>query len=53
MKNEKNAKAKKESKKAAGKAKLPAGTPKASKDAGYGAFSTTDPPVPNRAHTEM
>ena len=34
------------------KNKLPAGTPKASKDAGYGAFSTTDPAVPNRAHTE-
>lgn len=39
--------------KKAEKNKLPAGTPKASNDAGYGAFSTTDPPVPNRAHTEM
>ena len=35
------------------RAKLPAGTPKAKKDAVYTATQTQDPPVPNRAHTEM
>lgn len=40
---------------ASAKAKLPAGTPKASthKDKVYTATETSDPPVPNRAHTEM
>ena len=50
MKKDKNTKAKADK---SAKNKLPAGTPKASKDVGYGAFSTTDPSVPNRAHTEM
>lgn len=48
---------KKESAKAtknAGKNKLPAGTPSsAAEGEGYGVRSTTDPAVPNRAHTEM
>ena len=33
--------------------KLPAGTPKAKKNEVYTATKTQDPPVPNRAHTEM
>lgn len=36
-----------------GTAKLPAGTPKAKKKEVYTATKTQDPPVPNRAHTEM
>lgn len=35
------------------RAKLPAGTPKAKKNGVYTATQTQDPPVPNRAHTEM
>ena len=36
---------------ASGKSKMPAGTPKGK--AHLGVDTTTDPPVPNRAHTEM
>ena len=36
------------------KSKLPAGTPSsAQKEEGLGIDKTLDPPVPNRAHTEM
>ena len=47
QKNEKNEKA--------AKNKLPAGTPAsaATPVTDHGADTTTDPPVPNRAHTEM
>lgn len=50
MKKQKNGKTEK-----GVKGKLPAGTPKQglAKDEGYTARDTTDPPVPNRAHTEM
>lgn len=60
-KNAKNAKAKKNTGSAkanrtsGGVSKMPAGTPKQglAKDEGYTARDTSDPPVPNRAHTEM
>ena len=50
MKKQKNAKAEKEAKN-----KLPAGTPKQKKaeEEEYTIRGTTDPAVPNRAHTEM
>ena len=44
------AKAKKDS---GTKNKLPAGTPSSKAKNGYGPATTTDPAVPNRAHTEM
>lgn len=60
-KNAKNAKAKKNTGSAKAKrtsggvSKLPAGTPAfaATEVTDYGVDTTTDPPVPNRAHTEM
>ena len=58
MKKEKNAKntkkiAGKDSRTSGGVCKMPAGTPSsAARDAYHGIDATTDPPVPNRAHTE-
>jgi hypothetical protein len=49
-KAQKNAK---NSRTSGGVCKLPAGTPKAKKEDVYTATQTQDPPVPNRAHTEM
>ena len=59
MKKEKNAKntkknAGKDSRTSGGVCKMPAGTPSsAATGEGHGIDSTTDPAVPNRAHTEM
>ena len=50
-KNEKNEKNEKNSRTSGGVCKMPAGTPKS--DARHGIDTTTNPPVPNRAHTEM
>lgn len=52
--NAKNSKGSKNSRTSGGVSKLPAGTPSSAKDgAGYSARTTTDPAVPNRAHTEI
>ena len=50
-----NAKSQKNSRTSGGVCKLPAGTPKQSeqKESEYTIRGTTDPAVPNRAHTEM
>ena len=53
-KNAKSAKNEKNSRTSGGVCKMPAGTPSsAATGEGYGIDSTTDPAVPNRAHTEM
>jgi len=52
--NKKNAKNSKDGRTSGGVCKLPAGTPYSSEEKeGYGSRSTTDPAVPNRAHTEI